>query len=69
MSICRPNKFDDVIEDTDFSAKVGKLLGDLINYKNILPLQRALIPENHDMYTDSIFRDGSLSCESVTCYA
>ena len=64
IEISQNNRFDDKIEDDDFLIKVGRMLEGLSNYKEILPLTRALIPKGHQLFGISVYKDGLLSCES-----
>ena len=69
MDITKPNEFDSEIEDKDYLKNVSKMLIDLSNYNSIKPLQRALIPEDRELYGISVYKDGSLACESSLAYA
>ena len=68
MELISANKFDEQITDTQFLLYVGKHLENLIYYKELLPMSRALIPINHELYGINVYHDGSINTESITTY-
>ena len=62
------NQYDQTLNDENLLLQIGKNLELLSNYKDLKPLPRALIPDKHQIYGITIYKDGSITAQSCVAY-
>ena len=68
MASTNINQYDQIIHDQNLLLEIGKHLENLSNYKDLTPLPRALIPEQHQIYGITFYKDGSIAAQSCVAY-
>ena len=68
MATTNVNQYDQTLNDENLLLQIGKNLELLSTYKDLKPLPRALIPDKHQIYGITIYKDGSITAQSCVAY-